>query len=63
MFQGSRGQRGHGFGSFLSGLFRSAVPMLKPIEKQALTAEAYIARDMLGKKCLTSRLERVFDKV
>jgi hypothetical protein len=36
VFQGSRGQRGHGFGSVLSGLFRSAVPMLKRIEKRHL---------------------------
>ena len=50
MFQGSRGQRGHGFGSVLSGLFRSAVPMLKRIGKQALTTGAYIASDMLGGK-------------
>jgi hypothetical protein len=50
IFQGSRGQRGHGFGSVLSGLFRSAVPMLKRIGKQALTTGAYIASDMLGGK-------------
>lgn len=50
VFQGSRGQRGHGFGSVLSGLFRSAVPMLKRIGKQALTTGAYIASDMLGGK-------------
>jgi len=29
IFIGSRDQRGHGIGSVLSGLFRSAVPMLK----------------------------------
>ena len=50
VFQGSRSQRGHGFGSVLSGLFRSAVPMLKRIGKQALTTGAYIASDMLGGK-------------
>ena len=50
VFQGSRGQRGHGFGSVLSDLFRSAVPMLKRIGKQALTTGAYIASDMLGGK-------------
>lgn len=50
VFQGSRGQRGHGFGSILSGLFRSAVPMLKRIGKQALTTGAHIASDMLGGK-------------
>lgn len=50
VFQGSRGQRGHGFGSVLSGLFRSAVPMLKRIGKQALTTGAHIASDVLGGK-------------
>lgn len=51
VFQGSRGQRGHGFGSVLSGLFRSAMPMLKRIGKQALKTGAHIASDMLaGKK-------------
>jgi len=50
VFQGSRGQRGHGFGSVLSGLFRSAVPMLKRIGKLALTTGSYIASDMLGGK-------------
>ena len=50
VFQGSRGQRGHGFGSVLSGLFRSAVPMLKRIGKHALTTGAHIASDMLGGK-------------
>ena len=50
VFQGSSGQRGHGFGSVLSGLFRSAVPMLKRIGKQALTTGAHIASDMLGGK-------------
>lgn len=60
VFQGSRGQRGHGFGSVLSGLFRSAMPMLKRIGKQALTTGAYIAKDMLsGKKFGDSARARV----
>ena len=60
VFQGSRGQRGHGFSSVLSGLFRSAVPMLKRIGKQALTTGAYIASDMLdGKKFNESARNRV----
>ncbi len=50
VFQGSRGQRGHGFGSVLGGLFRNALPMLKRIGKQALTTGAHIASDMLGGK-------------
>src|SRR6185436_17785375 len=48
VFQGSRGQRGHGYGSVLSGLFRSSEPILKRIGKQALTTGAYIASIMLG---------------
>jgi len=60
VFQGSRGQRGHGFGSVLSGLFRSAMPMLKRIGKQALTTGVYIASDMLsGKKFDESAKARV----
>src|SRR6266516_7090740 len=50
VFQGSRGQKGHGFGSVLGGLFRNALPMLKRIEKQVLTTGAHIASDMLGGK-------------
>ena len=50
VFQGIRGQRGHGFGSVLSGLFRSALPMLKRVGKQALTTGAHIASDMLSGK-------------
>ena len=48
VFQGSRGQRGHGFGSVLSGLFRSAMPMLKRIGKQGLITAASIASNVLG---------------
>ena len=60
VFQGTRGQRGHGFGSVLSGLFRSAMPMLKRIGKQALTTGAHIASDMLsGKKFGESARSRV----
>src|SRR5688572_17887947 len=49
VYHGSRRQRGHDFGS-VSGLFRSAMPMLKRIGKQALTTGAHIASDMLGGK-------------
>src|SRR5271163_4583205 len=52
VFQFMHGQRGHGFGSVLSGLFRSAMPMLKRVGKQALTTGAYIASDLLGGKSL-----------
>src|SRR5271163_1879607 len=50
VFQGVRRQRDHGFGSVLNGLFRSAMPMLKRVGKQALTTGAHIASDMLGGK-------------
>lgn len=50
VFQGARGQRGHGFGSVLGGLFRSAMPMLKRIGKQGLLTAASIASDVLGGK-------------
>ena len=50
IFQGSRGQRGHGLGSMLSGLFRSAVPMIKrglaTFGKHALKTGLEIAGDV-----------------
>ena len=50
VFQGSRGQRGHGLGSMLSGLFRSAVPMIKrglaTFGKHALKTGLEIAGDV-----------------
>ena len=51
VFIGSRDQRGHGIGSVLSGLFRSAVPMLKrglaAFGKQALRSGAQIVSDVV----------------
>ena len=50
VFQGSRGQRGHGLGSMLSSLFRSAIPMLKrglaTFGKHALKTGLEIAGDV-----------------
>ena len=50
VFAGSRGQRGHGLGSMLSGLFRSAMPMLKRglafFGRHALRTGAQIANDV-----------------
>jgi len=50
VFQGYRGQRGHGIGSTIMGLFRSAAPMLKrglaAFGKQALGTGLQIASDM-----------------
>jgi hypothetical protein len=49
VFAGSRGQRGHGLGSMLSGLFRSAMPMIKQglsaFGKQALRTGAQVVSD------------------
>ena len=51
VFAGSRGQRGHGLGSLLSGFFRSALPMLKrglaTFGKHALKTGLEIANDVV----------------
>lgn len=51
IFRGSRNQRGHGIGSVLGGLFRSAVPILKKgfqkIAPTALKTGLTIAGDVL----------------
>ena len=64
VFQGLRGQRGHGIGSVLSGLFRSAVPMLKrglaTFGKHALKTGLEIAGDVAeGKSFKDSARERI----
>jgi hypothetical protein len=50
VFQGSRGQRGHGIGSTLAGLFRSALPMIKrgltSFGRQALSTGMQVVGDM-----------------
>lgn len=52
VFEGSRGQKGHGLGSMLSGLFRSAMPMIKrglaSFGKQALKTGLEVANDVMG---------------
>ena len=54
VYVGSRGQKGHGLGSMLSGLFRSALPMVKQglstIGKSALKTGLSIAGDVLEGK-------------
>ena len=51
IYQGSQGQRGHGLGSMLSGLFRSAFPMIKrglaQFGKHALKTGLEVANDMV----------------
>ena len=64
VFQGSRGQRGHGLGSMLSGLFRSAVPMIKrglaTFGKHALKTGLEIAEDVAdGKSFRDSARDRI----
>src|SRR2546425_6412785 len=64
VFQGSRGQRGHGIGSVLSELFRSAVPMLKrglaTFGKHALKTGLEIAGDVSeGKSFKDSARDRI----
>ena len=52
VFTGIRGQRGHGLGSILGGLFRSALPMLKrglaSFGKHALKTGLDIANDVVA---------------
>ena len=64
VFQGYQGQRGHGLGSMLSGLFRSAVPMLKrglaTFGRHALKTGLEIAGDVAeGKSFKDSARERI----
>ena len=68
VFQGSRGQRGHGLGSMLSGLFRSAVPILKrglaAFGRHALRTGAQIANDVAdGQNLGESAKRRVGDRI
>ena len=50
-FRGARVQRGYGIGSFIRGLFRSAVPILKAgakaVGKKALSTGLNIANDVM----------------
>ena len=67
-FVGSRSQRGHGLGSMLSGLFRSAVPMLKrglaTFGKHALKTGLEIAGDVAdGKSFRDSAKERILPTI
>jgi hypothetical protein len=56
IFQGYRGQRGHGLGSILSGFFRSAMPILKRglsvFGREALRTGAKIATDVADGRSL-----------
>ena len=68
IFVGSRSQRGHGLGSMLSGLFRSAVPMLKrglaTFGKHALKTGLEIAGDVAdGKSFRDSATEKILPTI
>lgn len=68
MFAGSYGQKGHGLGSLLSGLFRSAFPMIKrglsTFGKHALRTGLEIATDVVdGESFGNSARRRVPDGI
>ena len=62
VFVGSRGQRGHGLGSILSGLFRSALPMIRrglaTFGKHALKTGLEIANDVVAGDTLKDSAKR-----
>lgn len=68
VFRGYPGQRGHGLGSILGGLWRRALPFLKQglafFGKQALNTGSQIATDVsAGKNVVDSVKERVSEKI
>ena len=68
VFTGYRGQKGHGLGSLLGGLFRRAVPMLKKglatFGKHALKTGLEIANDVVaGENVKDSAKRRVVEGI
>jgi len=68
VFEGYRGQRGHGLGSVLSGFFRSAFPLLRRglafLGKEALRTGAKIATDVAdGQAFGDSAKKRVSERI
>jgi len=68
VFEGYRGQRGHGLGSILSGFFRSAFPLLKRglsfFGREALRTGAKIANDVVdGQSFRDSMKNRVSERI
>jgi len=57
-FHGARIQRGYGIGSFIKGIFRSAIPLVKQgartVGKTALTSGLNVVRDVLAGRDLKS---------
>ena len=62
MFEGYRGQRGHGLGSVLSGFFWTAFPLIKRglsfLFKEALRTEAKIATDVADGQSFGDAIKR-----
>ena len=62
VFSGSRGQKGHGLGSLLGGLFRSAMPMIKrglaTFGKHALKTGLEIANDVVSGESVKQSAKR-----
>jgi len=60
-FHGIKIQRGYGIGSFLKGLFRSAVPLFKTgaktVGKAALTSGMNVARDFMSGQDIKSAVK------
>ena len=68
VFEGYRGQLGHGLGSILSGFFRSAVPFIKRglafFGKQALRTGAKVAMDVAdGEELKKSAKRRIGETI
>jgi len=68
IFQGYKGQKGHGIGSILAGLFRSAVPLLKRgisyFLPEALKTGVKIANDVKeGKPFVESAKRHVTERI
>jgi hypothetical protein len=68
IFEGYRGQRGHGLGSILSGFFRSAFPIFKRglslFGREALRTGAKIATDVAnGQSLQDSTKRRVTERI
>lgn len=62
VFEGSRGQRGHGLGSMLSGLFRSAMPMIRrglaAFGRHALKTGLEVANDVVEGQSFSNSARR-----
>lgn len=60
VFRGKRIMPGHGFGSFMKGLFTAAKPLLKSAGKKLLSTGAQIAQDALNGENFAESAKRNF---